>query len=374
MGAPAPGISGTSCVVSSAADASSSAIGRSRPLQRGRPELSWGVPSCRTGPGRNDACAAWQPTTKLVIYTVLDNNGSGEDSWSVKAIDHIFDTNERAGRIVIPGVNLSLGGEFDVEAFNCGHTPLRVESRRLWRHGVVVLAAGNESFASLSASNGDAIQANMGMSLGDPAHLEEAIVVGSVYKNRPHAYGASLFFSRGPAADGRMKPDYVAPGERIFSVRNDAPIRAGATFDDFYTEMSGTSMAAPHVSGLLAAFLSKRHEFIGDPDRVKQILLSHCTDLQRQRSMQGAGMPNLIKMLVNVQNTTAAGTPIRVRPGAAPWDRRRRLFAHFDGAAGTSCEETGVNRGPKVMALAAAVPTILLGYRFAIFLTTLYAT
>lgn len=266
MGAPAPGISGTSCVVSSAADASSSAIGRSRPLQRGRPELSWGVPSCRTGPGRNDACAAWQPTTKLVIYTVLDNNGSGEDSWSVKAIDHIFDTNERAGRIVIPGVNLSLGGEFDVEAFNCGHTPLRVESRRLWRHGVVVLAAGNESFASLSASNGDAIQANMGMSLGDPAHLEEAIVVGSVYKNRPHAYGASLFFSRGPAADGRMKPDYVAPGERIFSVRNDAPIRAGATFDDFYTEMSGTSMAAPHVSGLLAAFLSKRHEFIGDPE------------------------------------------------------------------------------------------------------------
>jgi subtilisin family serine protease len=252
--------------------------------------------------GKMRAMCGMAPEAKLVIYKVLDNNGSGEDSWIIKAIDHIFDTNERAGRIVIHGVNLSLGGEFDVEAFNCGHTPLCVELRRLWRQGVVVvLAAGNEGFASLSASNGDAVQANMPMSLGDPANLEEAIVVGSVHKDRPHTYGTSFFSSRGPTADGRMKPDCVAPGERIFSVRNDAPT-AGKDlgFDQLYTEMSGTSMAAPHVSGLIAAFLSKRQEFIGDPDRVKDILLKNCTDLQRQRAMQGSGMPNLIKMLVNV--------------------------------------------------------------------------
>jgi subtilisin family serine protease len=243
------------------------------------------------------------PDAKLVIYKVLDNNGSGEDSWIIKALDDIFDTNERAGRVVIHGVNLSLGGEFDVEAFNCGHTPLCVELRRLWRQGVVVvLAAGNEGFASLSTSDGDALQANMGMSIGDPANLEEAIVVGSVHKDSPHTYGTSFFSSRGPTADGRMKPDCVAPGERIYSVRSDAPATPNpkATFEQLYTEMSGTSMAAPHVSGLIASFLSKRSEFIGRPDDVKRILLDNCTDLNRQRSMQGAGMPNLIKMLVNV--------------------------------------------------------------------------
>jgi hypothetical protein len=57
-------------------------------------------------------------------------------------------------------------------------------------------------------------------------------------------------------------------------------------------------MAAPHVSGILAAFLSRRREFIGQPDRQKRILLEHCTDLKRERQQQGAGMPNLVKMLV----------------------------------------------------------------------------
>lgn len=240
------------------------------------------------------------PDAKLVIYKVLDNNGSGEDSWIIKAIDHIFETNERAGKVVIQGVNLSLGGEFDVEAFNCGHTPLCVELRRLWRQGVVVvIAAGNEGFASLSMSDGDQVQANMGMSIGDPGNLEDAIVVGSVHKDNPHTYGTSYFSSRGPTADGRMKPDCVAPGERIFSVRSDAKANA-TSFEQLYAEMSGTSMAAPHVSGLIAAFLSKRQEFFSHPDDVKRILLQHCTDLNRQRNMQGAGMPNLVKMLVNV--------------------------------------------------------------------------
>ena len=46
-------------------------------------------------------------------------------------------------------------------------------------------------------------------------------------------------------------------------------------------------MAAPHVSGLLAAFLSVRREFRGRPDEVKRVLLNTCTDLERDRYHQG---------------------------------------------------------------------------------------
>jgi hypothetical protein len=87
----------------------------------------------------------------------------------------------------------------------------------------------------------------------------------------------------------------VAPGERICSCNS--RFRGQ---DDLYYNESGTSMAAPHVSGLLAAFLSVRREFRGRPDEVKQILLQSCTDIGRDRYHQGRGIPNLMQMLLTV--------------------------------------------------------------------------
>lgn len=238
------------------------------------------------------------PEAKLYGFKVLKDNGSGEDAYIIKALDIIADLNERAGKLVIHGVNLSLGGGFDPSVFGCGHTPLCQELRRLWRQGVLVcLAAGNEGYALLDTEGG-VVPANMDLSIGDPANLDEAIAVGSIHKTNPHTYGVSYFSSRGPTADGRMKPDLVAPGENILSARHKWPKQA-ATARDYYVEMSGTSMATPHVSGLLAAFLSARKEFIGYPDRVKALLLEHCTDLGRDPYIQGKGMPNLVKMLMN---------------------------------------------------------------------------
>ena len=249
-------------------------------------------------PGDKRVFSSLAPESKLHIYKVLDHNGNGEDAWIIKALDHIADVNDAAGKARIQGVNLSLGGNFDPSVFGCGHSPLCNELRRLWRQGVVVvLAAGNEGYAVLQ-SEGGAVHANMALSIGDPANLEEAIAVGSVHKERPHTYGVSYFSSRGPTADGRQKPDLVAPGERINSCRHDFR-KTGKAADDFYVAMSGTSMAAPHVSGLIASFLSARREFIGYPDTIKELLLASCIDLKRDRPQQGAGMPNLTKMLLN---------------------------------------------------------------------------
>jgi hypothetical protein len=239
--------------------------------------------------------AGMAPLARLYGLKVLDDDGNGRDSWIIKGVQQVAELNERAGELVVHGVNLSLGGYFDAESYGCGFTPLCNELRRLWRQGVVVvIAAGNDGLAWLMQGDGEAYPLNLDLSIGDPANLEESLAVGSVHKSSPHSYGISYFSSRGPTADGRYKPDLVAPGEKILSAHHGFAIDEP---DTWMVEMSGTSMAAAHVSGLLAGFLSARREFIGAPDRVKQLVLAQCLDLQRDRYMQGSGLPSLMRML-----------------------------------------------------------------------------
>jgi len=238
------------------------------------------------------------PEAKLVVYKVLNDRGEGEDAWIIKALDHIAEYNENYPSAAIHGVNLSLGGPYDATVYGCGFTPICQELRRLWRSGVlVVVACGNEGQLQLQTRDGSDVDLNAPMSIGDPANLEDCIAVGSVHADKPHLYGISAFSSRGPTSDGRCKPDVVAPGESITSVNARAQLKTG---NRLYRIESGTSMAAPHVSGLLAAFLSVRREFLMRPDEVKRIVLDTCTDLGRDRQHQGRGIPNLMKMLLSV--------------------------------------------------------------------------
>ena len=237
------------------------------------------------------------PSARLVVYRVLDDKGEGEDAWIIKALDHIAARNANSGATLqVHGVNLSLGGPFDATVYGCGFSPVCAELRRQWRDGVlVVVACGNEGQLQVQTASGE-VDLNTAISIGDPANLDDCIAVGSVNADKPHLYGVSSFSSRGPTADGRPKPDVVAPGERISSCNANFHTGKG----DLYYEESGTSMAAPHVSGLLAAFLSVRREFIGRPDEVKRILLESSTDLGRDRYHQGRGLPNLMQMLLSV--------------------------------------------------------------------------
>ena len=59
-------------------------------------------------------------------------------------------------------------------------------------------------------------------------------------------------------------------------------------------------MAAPHVSGAIAAFLSVRSEFIGRAEDVKAVFLESAIDLKRNRNMQGHGLLDLMRALQSV--------------------------------------------------------------------------
>jgi hypothetical protein len=56
-------------------------------------------------------------------------------------------------------------------------------------------------------------------------------------------------------------------------------------------------MAAPHVAGTAAAFLSVHQEFIGKPEELKRILMASATDLGRDRTFQGAGLVDAMRSI-----------------------------------------------------------------------------
>jgi serine protease AprX len=236
------------------------------------------------------------PECKIMSYKVLDGSGEGEISTVIAAIQKIHEINGYGRQIVVHGVNMSLGYPFDPEWFACGQSPVCVEVDRLVRSGVcVVIAAGNTGQGAA-------------LSINDPGNADLAITVGATHRDMPHRYGVSYFSSKGPTGDGRSKPDLLAPGERIISCgagpdlqtylrkSGAAPVAAGPQ-PAYYLERSGTSMAAPHVSGILAGMLSVRTEFIGLPEELKKILVNNATDLGRERNFQGGGLVDMMRSI-----------------------------------------------------------------------------
>ena len=186
------------------------------------------------------------PECTLLSYKVLDKNGEGDVSTLIAAIQKVQDLNGYGRNIVIHGVNMSLGYDFDPEWFACGCSPICVEVDRLVRSGVaVVIAAGNTG-------------KGFTLTINDPGNAELAVTVGATTAicRTGTAYRISLRKGQ-PEMDGRS-PICSPRGERIISCGAGPDLqtylkKAGAlpTAPDpnvaYYLERSGTSMARPRV-------------------------------------------------------------------------------------------------------------------------------
>ena len=235
------------------------------------------------------------PLTSLINVKVLDDDGTGSASNAILGLEYVRKLNGNSRKIVVDGVNMSLGYPFDPKWYGCGHSPLCDEVQRAVDSGIiVVISCGNSGYGTTTLDTGEQVPTWISLSITDPANAKDAIAVGSVHKSEPHTYGVSYFSSKGPTGDGRHKPDIVAPGEKIIS----CSIKLDKGYE--YEERSGTSMAAPHVSGAIAAFLSVHPEYRGDPTSVKDIFLKNAIDLGRTIDFQGAGLVDLMRAILSV--------------------------------------------------------------------------
>ena len=244
------------------------------------------------GSGLEDDLTGVSPDLRLFDLRVLDDRGRGDEFAVMCALQFVRHANARGGRsIAVHGVNLSLAIPHDVSNYACGWTPICIECDLVVSAGiVVVVAAGNLGYRRMVGPDGASIDIYNTISITDPGNADHVITVGATHRYRPHLYGVSYFSSRGPTADGRLKPDLVAPGEKITAPTPDAS----------YGMKDGTSMAAPHVSGAAALLMARHSELVGRPLRVKEVLCAAATDLGRERYFQGAGMLDILRALQKV--------------------------------------------------------------------------
>ena len=128
--------------------------------------------------------------------------------------------------------------------------------------------------------------------IGSPAVAKNVIATGAsesaredlyIYSDGPDAMAD--FSSRGPCEDGRIKPDVVAPGTWIASLKSESATdeNAWSPIDDWYFYMGGTSQAGPHASGAAAVFVQYYRETVTNttpsPALVKAALINSAVDM-----------------------------------------------------------------------------------------------
>ncbi|HEV8534709.1 MAG TPA: S8 family serine peptidase [Candidatus Limnocylindria bacterium] len=189
------------------------------------------------------------PDAKLVSLRVLDQNGDGRMHSVLAAFDWLLH-NRTAYHVGV--LNLSFGAR-QTTSYHRQLLAGVVESA--WFAGIaVVAAAGNDgpNAGTVSMPGADPFVITAG-SLADQGTVRTA-------DDRE-----SLFSSRGPTRDGFAKPDVLAPGEHVLSLRvpgtaldRDDRGSGNGVNPSAYAQLSGTSAASAMVAGVAALVLGAR--------------------------------------------------------------------------------------------------------------------
>ena len=245
------------------------------------------------------------PRCKILSIKILEDEVSSiTEKHVVIALRRIQDLNASNNKIYIHGVTIPLSIQWDQARFACGYSPVCIEVDRLVNSGVVVVApAGNRHFGKGGYDDNENTSGEV--TITDPGNAPSAITVGSTHRIQAREYGPSYFSSRGPTLDGRLKPDLLAPGEKI-STYVVGKMTAGKGPEIEFRD--GTAYAAAHVSGAIASLLSVQPELIGKPELVKDILMQTAVDLGREKEYQGAGLIDLMAAIHYARRQLANGT------------------------------------------------------------------
>ncbi|MFR0352412.1 S8 family serine peptidase [Streptomyces sediminimaris] len=217
------------------------------------------------------------PQATLAVGKVLDDQGSGSESQIIAGME--WAARDVRARVV----SMSLGSTDPSD----GTDPMAQAVDTLSRQtgALFVVAAGNTGAPS---------------SIGSPGAADAALTVGAV----DSADRAAYFTSAGPRhGDNALKPDLCAPGVDILAARSQLVDGSG-----YYTSMSGTSMAAPHVAGV-AALLAQEHPG-WDGAQLKDALMSTSARLDASAYVLGAGrvsVPDAVRAAITATGSADLG-------------------------------------------------------------------
>ncbi len=206
--------------------------------------------------GANGSKKGVAPDVKFLAYKIFNAIGGGGD-WGnvIAAIEASADPDgDPATDDAADVISMSLGGGGDPDS------PICQASDNAFMAGIIVVSSAGNS----GPGNG---------TIGAPACSRRTIAVGSTDKSDDIVY----LSSRGPSSILAIKPNILAPGDRI-----DSTMPGGG-----YSEKSGTSMACPHVSGVAALVIQAHRDW--DQNVTRAAVINTAVDLGYHVNWEGTG-------------------------------------------------------------------------------------